>query len=382
MRLFGPWPAALVLVAAGCASPKAPSGPALTGDPIKDDEILMQKSPPRDRVVWDYRMAASAMRMGRFEEATKALDDALPRIGGIINNDADARKARSLFHEESKKIFIGEPYERVMAYYYRGILYWMNGEPDNARACFRSAQFQDADVENKQYASDYVLLDYLDGFITARLGGDGSDGLKRATANAKASVPPPYFLKANVMLFLDFGHGPQKFATGQYQEQLRFRAGPPAGTSVLLTVGRQKIPLVPYDDLYFQATTRGGRVVDHILANKAVFKTTTSVVGDAAMVSGMALAASDQHEAGAIVGGIGLVAKIISLATTPRADTRAWDNLPRFLGFAALQLPAGAQQILAEFHDASGHTVVTKQISFTVTDPAKDTVLFVSELNN
>ncbi len=382
MRVHRAWLPALALAAAGCASSKPPSGPALTGDPIQDDHTLMRQSPPRDRVVWEYRLAASAMRLGRFDEAKKALDDALPRIGGIISNDKDARTARSLFHEEAKKIFIGEPYERVMAYYYRGILYWMDGEPDNARACFRSAQFQDADVENKQYAADYVLLDYLDGFITARLGGDGSDSLKRATANAKGSAPPPYYLKANVMLFLDFGHGPQKFATGAYQEQLRFRPGPPGATSVSLTVSPQTFVLVPYDDLYIQATTRGGRVVDHILANKAVFKTTTSVVGDAAMVSGVALAASDQPEAGAIVGGIGLLTKLISVATVPRADIRAWDNLPRYLSFATLEMPPGAHQILVAFRDAGGRTLVTKQVSFTVTDPSKDTVLFVSELNN
>ena len=38
----------------------------------------------------------------------------------------------SLFHPESSKVFIGEPYERAMAYYYRAILYWRDGQPDNA----------------------------------------------------------------------------------------------------------------------------------------------------------------------------------------------------------------------------------------------------------
>ena len=50
----------------------------------------------------------------------------------LYGPDKDAKKARSLFHEESKKGFIGEPYERVMAYYYRGLLYWRDGEPDVA----------------------------------------------------------------------------------------------------------------------------------------------------------------------------------------------------------------------------------------------------------
>ena len=57
----------------------------------------------------------------------------------------EAARARGLFAAERTKPFIGEPYERVMAYYYRGILYWRDGQPDNARACFRSGQVIDSD---------------------------------------------------------------------------------------------------------------------------------------------------------------------------------------------------------------------------------------------
>jgi hypothetical protein len=382
MRALQAWLPALVLAwAAGCATHGTAPHPVMTGDPLVDGPVALQNGPPRDRVMWEVRMAAAAMRRGHYDEARRLLDDVLPRIGGIISNDKDARKARSLFHSEAKKTFIGEPYERVMAYYYRGILYWMQGEPDNARACFRSAQFQDADVENKTYASDYVLLDYLDGLITAQLGGDGSDGFKRARANAKNSAPPPYRPKANVVIFLDFGHGPIKYATGAHQEQLRFRQGPPGAVSVALNVGQERYALVPYDDLYFQATTRGGRVMDHILANKVVFKNTTGAVGDAAIISGIALAATDHGEAAAIVGGIGVLSKILSAATTPQADIRSWDNLPRFLSFAALELPAGPQSILVQFLDAGGRVVATRSVSFTITAPGKDTVLFVSDLN-
>jgi hypothetical protein len=381
MRLVQAWLLALSLAAAGCATQKGPTGPALTGDPLIDGPAAIQNGPARDRVVWECRMAAAAMRRGQFDEARRVLDDALPRIGGIVANDADARKARSLFHGEARKTFIGEPYERVMAYYYRGILYWMSGEADNARACFRSAQFHDADVENKTYAADYVLLDYLDGFITTKLGGDGSDEFKRAQGNAKNSAPPPYHPKANVMVFFEFGHGPLKYATGRHQEELRFRPGPPSATSVVLKLNQQTFPLVPYDDLFSQATTRGGRVMDHILANKAVFKDVTGVVGNAGLISGIALAATQNNEAAAIVGGIGLLSKVVSLATTPQADIRCWDNLPQFLSFAALELPAGAHTLSADFVDGGGRTLVTKQASFTITDMRQTIVVFLSEMN-
>ena len=98
-----------------------------------------------------------------------------------------------------------------MAYIYRGIIYWMDGEPDNARACFRSAEFEDSDAEKHQYAGDWVLPDYLDGLITTKLGGDGSDAFKRAQADAEGVKLPPYNLKANVLFFIEFGPGPTKY---------------------------------------------------------------------------------------------------------------------------------------------------------------------------
>ena len=81
----------------------------LTGDPIVDGNAELAAAPARDRVLWNYRVAATALRLGRFDESQRQLDDALPLIGGILANSADAKKARSLFSAESTKTFVGEP---------------------------------------------------------------------------------------------------------------------------------------------------------------------------------------------------------------------------------------------------------------------------------
>ena len=336
---------------------------------------------PQNRALRDCINAANAMRAGEYDRAKAELDDALPLMGGIIANDADARRARRLFFgEEAGKTFIGEPYERVMAFYYRGILYWRDGELDNARACFRSAQFQDADVEHHEYASDYVLLDYLDGYLTAKLGGDGSDMLARARTNARGSSPPPYHVPANVMCFIEFNHGPVKFAAGNYGELLRVRPGGGDVQSVTVRLAEQQFPLVPYDDLFFQASTRGGREMDHILAGKAVFKGTTDTLGTAAIFSGIGLAAADKGEAGAIVAGAGVLTKLIAAAVTPDADTRVWYNLPQFLTFAALQLPPGSHTVMVDFKSATGQTLLTREATFSVSESGRDVVLFFSSI--
>jgi tetratricopeptide (TPR) repeat protein len=335
-------------------------------------------------VLWQYRVGLIALRRGDYEEAKRQFDDAITRIGGIYTTDAAAKKARSYFHQEAKKTFIGEPYERVMAYYYRGLLYWRDGEVDNARACFRSAQLQDADTEAHEYAADYVLLDYLDGLATVKLGGEAADELGRAQKNARGgSQPPPYHRKSNVAVFLEFGKGPKKYATGAHAEQLRFGEQPSPVRSVNLRLGSQEFPLVPYDDLQWQATTRGGRVMDHILANKAVFKDATGGAAMVAAATSVGLMHHRQGEAALIAGGVAVVAGLLSATTTPEADTRAWNSLPRYLSFAALELPPGQHTLAVDFRDAGGRVVVTKNVTFTVPeDSTKDTVLFVSEHNS
>jgi tetratricopeptide (TPR) repeat protein len=367
----------------GCATPDPYATMPRTGDPYTDAKYNVTNGPARDRVMWEYRAAAAALRRGLYGEAKPLLDDALLTIGGIYGNVPDAKRARSYFHEEARKTFLGEPYERVMAYYYRGLLYWRDGEPDNARACFRSAQIQDADTENKEYSSDYMLLDYLDGLATAKLQGDGSDAFKRAKSLAKLAIPPDYDPKANVLFFLDYGSGPAKYATGEYGEQLRFLPGQSLAREVMITVAGQLVAHVgPYDDLTFQATTRGGRVMDYILGNKAVFKKSTDVAGDVALVSGAVLATDRRtDEAGLGLLAFGLLSKIVSATTKPAADVRAWDNLPQYLSLAAVSLPPGPHVATVEFLDEKRQPIssLTKTINFTVPSSARDTVIYVND---
>lgn len=382
-----PLPTTLALLAllsgAGCATSR-PTGPAVptTGDPVVDGAAMAASGPRKDRVLWEYRTAIHAMRRLQYDEAKRQLDSALARINNAFGPDRDAKKARSLFHEEAKKSFIGEPYERAMANFYRGVLYWMDGEIDNARACFRNAQFMDSDAEDKTYAGDYMLFDYLDGFATVKLKGDGSDAFKRAASRAKAKLPE-YNPQANVLFFLEFGPGPQKYATGAYGEELRFRTfTSPVFMAVIKVDGKELARAGAYDDLNYQATTRGGRVMDHVLNNKAVFKTTTDTVGTAAIIGGAVMASNRRtQEAGLATLGAGILAKIVASATTPAADTRAWDNLPQFLSFAALELAPGKHQVTVEFLNAAQQPVATftKQLTVTVKDPPRDTVIFLSD---
>jgi hypothetical protein len=393
------------LLLAGCASIETAPRVVLTGDALVDGNAQLAAARPKDKVLWEYRVAATALRRGLFEEAREKLDAALAQAAANYGNiNSEAAKSRRLFRNESDKPFVGEPYERAMANYYRGIVYWSVGEPDNARALMRSAQLFDSDTVDKTYAGDYVLFDYLDGYASEKLGGDGSDALARARANAKAqgrTAPPDYDTKANVMIFAEYGRGPRKYPGGQYGEQLKFTTDQSRARGALLTVDGRTVKLPAYDDINFQATTRGGRLMDHVLGNKAVFKGTANTVGDVALV-GAAISANnirrydgsynkDAQNVAIGLAAVGLISKLASSATTPEADTRTWDNLPQYLSFAALRLAPGEYPATFTLLDASGNPMSSSARQITITVPApdstlgaapQDTVIFLSELPN
>lgn len=177
---------------------------------------------------------------------------------------------------------------------------------------------------------------------------------------------------------------------------MRFYAddSPTHSARLVLDDGRRIVPLPAYDDLGWQATTRGGRVMDHILGNKAVFKAATDAASDVAL-AGSAIAAQegrrrerkgrddDAADATAIgLGLLGVIGKIASSAAQPQADTREWNNLPQRLSFAALALPPGQHRGRIEFLDRDGIVLQhrTRDIAFSVASDQRDTVVFLSEL--
>ncbi len=378
LLLFGAF-----LLFSGCATTPKHNVP-LTGNIMVDGPNMIAEGPPKDKVLWQYRTAAAAMRQGQFDVAKPLLDDALLTLQGIYGKDPEARKSRGYFSREARKSFIGEPYERSMAYFYRGVIYWMDGEQDNARACFRSAEFEDSDAEQEDYAGDWVLPEYLDGLASTKLGNDGADALKRARANAKNIKLPDYNLKANVLFIVEFGPGPLKYATGEYDHELRIRTRSSPLVSARIKTGAIDLAVAPCDDVNFQATTRGGRVMDHVLGKKAAFKSATDTAGDVALIGGLATAAASNNRTTQSVGlGIalaGLISKGISAATTPEADIRTWDNLPQFISFAAVQLPPGENVVTVEFLDAAGRADAKLTKTLTVNIAAdRDKVVFVSD---
>lgn len=335
---------------------------------------------PRNEVLYLMRAGLASMDAGDFTAAATAFDQALDRIEAVYANNPSADKARSKFVKEAVKDFKGEGYERSMAYYYRGVLYLHEGDYDNARASFMSAQLQDQWAEDQQYASDFALVDVLAGWASQCAGDPGlaKDFYEKAQAKNPA-IPIPR-ADDRVLLLTEVGRSPQKWADGKYQEALHYRPGDSTGAvGAVFRLADNELPGLSGESLFRQAATRGGREVDTILAGKASFKSgaenLSQGMSQAALysiqnansmsASGNYSGANTMAYAGLAMAGIGLLSAAAASAAKPQADTRYWDNLPETLLFVTAPKLGAFGQL--EYVGPAGQVVAT-----TLVEPRPD----------
>lgn len=284
----------------------------------------------RNAVLNFQRLGLAAFEAGQYKDAAWALDEALARIETIYADNPQAGTARSIFHNEANKDFKGEPYERAMAYYYRGLLYLREGDYGNANASFKSAEYQDTVSETEQFKSDFAVMNYLMGWSQHCQGRDATakEYFALAAKTEKALVEPA--AGDNVLFISELGNGPVKLRDGHQVQKLLFQGGedyPETTATVTYTAGGtpRTIALTQASSVTYQATTRGGRAIDGLMDGKANWKEGTDAVGTALMTQGMM---NNNAAAGGYMQMAGALFSIFSSAMKTRADIRAWDGLP------------------------------------------------------
>jgi tetratricopeptide (TPR) repeat protein len=286
------------------------------------------------------RIGLAALAAGHLDTAEKALDAATLRIDQIYADNPEAQKAKSLWVAEKVKDFKGEPYERAMAYYYRGLVYSARNDFQNARAMFKQADYQDTVAEAEQYAGDFALMPYMAGWASYC---DGNASLAKDYHQMAVKGDPSYAaisVEQPVLLLLETGRAPFKYGAGKHAEQLKWQSHALPKQTVKSACTAQggdcvQSSFVAGADIGFQATTRGGRPIDSVLNGKASFKEGAQNVADVANTVGavglgVALGAGNSDAAGLGLLGMfaGMVAQSVAASTQTQADIREWEQLP------------------------------------------------------
>lgn len=371
----------LAAAGAGALLAACASGPkeyqAATLSPAQSDHVAAQ--PPalrphyrtlyeegrRNEVLNLMEVGLHAYREGHFDAARRAFNEARVNIESVYADNEAARRARSRWYEEAEKDFKGEPYERSMVYLYLGLLFLQEGDYGNARASFLGGLLQDAFAEEEQNSADFASLLYLMGWAAGKMGSDrlAEEHFEELRAfRPDAPLPEPGH---NVLLVAETGTAPRKLADGVGHYQLVYRRGRGFDdTGAELARGDDWTPLYPVEDVFFQASTRGGRAIDRIVEGQVEFKSNTAEVGanlsDLSRnntLAGLSAAGGGVLAAGyATVTLVSVAAQGLSASTNVRADTRYWESLPDTLHLLPLRVEPG-ETLMVRFVDDDGTPV-------------------------
>ena len=314
----------------------------------------------RNEVLNLMEIGVKAFRLGHHRIAKTVLDRAIANIESVYADNEAARKARSLWYEEGEKDFKGEPYERSMVYFYRGLLFLREADYGNARASFLSGLLQDAFAEEEQHTADFASLVFLAGWA-AKL--HGKDKLAKEHFAEYRQLRPDGPVPNggdNVLVVAETGTSPRKLADGVGHYELVYRRGKGFSEQrARIQLDQERRELYPVEDVFFQASTRGGRTVDRIIEGQVKFKKRTEKVGsnltavsDNNLLAGAAAASGGAVAAGAgLLTAIGVASQGLSARSKTRADTRYWHRLPDTVHVQTLHRPDTPDALRVEFLD-------------------------------
>lgn len=339
----------------GCTAPKTESLSA-----AEKARIAYEKAPEKEKARAAVEQGCHLLKSGEVDEAQRYFIIATDIIEAVYAQDKHAEKAMSLWHGESEKIFRGEPYERSLTYLYLGITYLLQNDFENARACFRRSSIQDAFAADDQHISDFLAAEYLEAYCEYLLGDIKAANVLLNKVQSHQPALGSVQDSHNLMMMCETGSTPMKIATGDYGEKLEFLESPDDVWAIEMLVGNEKRYVYDTANTFYQAVTRGGRFVDHVLKKKAKYKKTAKISADVLWTAGTICLVAAMHTdddaqmyllmAAGTCYAVGGVVHIVGECINPNADTRMIATFPGRLYFQSCAIPEQADHLELRYY--------------------------------
>lgn len=343
-----------------------------TGDFERSIELLepLAHEPDRNYVLNNLRLGEAALAAGDLETAESAYYRAYETLNAAGVNNA-ARSAATVIVNERVRIWLGEPYERAIANFQLGLVYYLQGDYANARGAFENALFklrryaddEDAETNYEEQESTFALAHLMLGRSWQRLGRE--DLAEEAFVTARSLDPslepltdPELNARSNVLLVVAYGRGPSKVADGS---GIAFAAP----YEPLLPVPRVRVDgagvatanlATPTLDTNIMARQRRWQTIDTFRAVKAVTGTGMMYGGAVVLDQGLRRERGDTALAGAVILGVGA---LLTASSSP--DLRQWEMVPRTIYVIPMELSPGKRDITVSLPDGYGLREVTHQ---------------------
>jgi tetratricopeptide (TPR) repeat protein len=222
-----------VLSLTGCVTPQEKQADRAVNDFFAGDyshsaQLLAPLSENTDQnfVLNNLRLGSAELLQYHFDEAENAFLRAYEVLNSYGVNDG-GRTLGAVLVDEKIKIWRGEPYERAMANFYLGVIYYLRADYANARGAFENALFKlkeygDEDKKPKKedardVDSNFAVAAVMLGKCWQKL---GREDLAKANFERAVQINPRLSdiasydrnEKSNLLLFVEFGRSPDKVA--------------------------------------------------------------------------------------------------------------------------------------------------------------------------
>lgn len=358
-----------LLLACGCASPEEKQASRAVenyyrGNLARAQEQLREvaSKPDENFVLNNVRLGSTAMADYNLPEAEDAFLRAYEVINSVGVNDG-GRSLGAVLVDEKMKIWKGEPFERAMANFYLGLIYYMHQDYNNARGAFENALFKlrdyadkkDVKDEYREQESNFAIGLVMLGKTWQRL---GRDDLARANFDKARELRPelsavceePRNANSNLLLVVEFGHGPRKIRDGD-GAFIGF-APDPARAGIIpqpqVEIDGRPVELAglvePPIDLLAMAQDRKWQDIDTIRAVKSIAGTGLLIAG-----AGTSIYGANRDNDDAVIAGLAMMGAGALLKATSQADVRHWEMLPRTIYLLPLTVPPGSHDVTVSF---------------------------------
>ncbi|MCD6406079.1 MAG: tetratricopeptide repeat protein [Planctomycetes bacterium] len=327
----------VVLFIAGCAASR-PEGVKeyYAGEYQAARDIYTEKmdTQPNSAALYALLLGTLELTSANVYEARECFIEAT----GIMDSFAAKGEAGAVVGQEASKEYKGDPYERMMAHWYLGLVDYMLGDYDKAIPDFKAAALADGGSGEERYQSDAASVFLMLAKSYQAIGASDKaayefQGAVAVENPSLAGVPLAEIVceasdpSNNLLVLVGLGRGPFKYRSGEHGRLAKIgRHDYPERTAWVYIDGHRIGRTQTIEDIYFQASTRGGRAMDAILAGKAVFKDLTAAAAAEAFDDAWDSSKSQEKRREALVGGILLTG--VSTLISAEADIRSWETLP------------------------------------------------------
>ena len=313
----------------------------LMGAGVSDEvrAAAIPPSSPQDETMHLLNLASVLLLEGKKDEAHETFDRAAQKIEEQFDPDSQALK---LTRGESEKFFKGDGYERATMYAFLAMSFLERGEYQDAIKMARRGIAADGDAEKGEYRADYALLPYIGYLAAAKVGrvqeARGFDEMVFSICGFRPSKEP----LPDSLVVVWTGGGTSRELGGEYDEIRYIRKGSLRGALDAVAIEADGIcckSLPGLADMNYQAVTRGRRIMDNVLEDKAKVKRGFAASGNfllafsaacfqGAGASGNGCVAIALCAVGGLSVGLGFPTHLVGMMINAEADPRSWTVLP------------------------------------------------------